>query len=59
MVYYKIPVHLQKGYSQYNNKMGEFVISADISKKILSLPMHPYLDQNTQDKVLNLLNEIN
>jgi len=58
MVYYKIPVHLQQGYAQYGYKRGEFVISENISKKILSLPMHPYLDENVQNKVLSVLNEI-
>ena len=56
--YYKIPVHLQKGYAQYGNIMGDFEISENVSKKILSLPMHPYLDKNSQDKVLNVLNGI-
>ena len=58
MVYYKIPIHIQEGYAQYGFKTGEFVISESISKKILSLPMHPYLDQNAQNKVLTVLNEI-
>lgn len=58
MVYYKIPVHLQEGYAQYGNIVGDFEISENVSKKILSLPMHPYLDKNSQDKVLNVLNGI-
>tara|TARA_Y100000591_G_scaffold257662_1_gene229772 strand:- start:1831 stop:2949 length:1119 start_codon:yes stop_codon:yes gene_type:complete len=55
MVYYKIPVHLQKGYSKYGNKIGDFVISENISKKILSLPMHPYLNVSDQDRILSVL----
>lgn len=55
MVYYKIPVHLQKGYAKYGNKIGDFVISEKISKKILSLPMHPYLSESDQDKILSVL----
>ena len=59
MVYYKIPNHLQEGYRHYGNKKGDFEVTEDISKKILSLPMHPYLDESTQDKVLNLLHSFN
>ena len=59
MVYYKIPNHLQEGYLQYGNKEGDFKVSENISKKILSLPLHPYLDESLQDKVLNILNSVN
>ena len=55
MVYYKIPNHLQEGYRQYGNQNGDFQVSERISKKILSLPMHPYLNENDQDRVLNSL----
>ena len=58
MVYYKIPVHLQKGYEQYGYQIGDFNITENVSKRILSLPMHPYLDNNSQDIVLYELNEI-
>ena len=56
MVYYKIPVHMQKGYKNYGFNFGDYPISESSSKKILSLPMHPYLNQDTQNEVLNVLN---
>ena len=55
MLYYKMPNHLQEGYLRYGNQMGDFEVSEDISKKILSLPMHPYIDENDLDRVLNSL----
>ena len=55
MVYYKIPVHLQKGYLEYGGQNGDFSVSESISNKILSLPMHPYLTERHIDKVLNSL----
>ena len=58
MVYYKIPNHLQQGYRQYGNQEGDFQVSEGISNKILSLPMHPYLDESLQNKVINTLNSI-
>ena len=59
MVYYKIPVHLQRGYSKYENKLGDFPISENISSRILSIPMHPYLNESDQDKVLNVIEYFN
>ena len=55
MVYYKIPVHLQNGYAGYLSEQYNLVITEDISKKILSLPMHPYLKEIDQDRVLSSL----
>ena len=58
MVYYKIPVHLQEGYKKYGYNPGDFPISEDTSKKILSLPMHPYLNIEDQNRVIDTLNLI-
>ena len=58
MVYYKLPVHIQEGYKKYKYKLGDFPISEKTSKKILSLPMHPYLSRDIQNKVIKVLNEI-
>jgi len=56
MVYYKIPVHLQKGYKKYGYSIGDFKITEDISNRILSLPMYPYLDQEDQNHIISALN---
>ena len=45
--------HLLDIYKQYS-KM-DFPISEEISKTILSLPMHPYLNKNQQDKIINTI----
>ena len=58
MIYYKIPNHLQEGYSKYGYQQGDFKVSENISKKILSLPLHPYLDKDSQDKVLDVINSV-
>ena len=58
MVYYKIPVHLQKGYSKYGYKIGDYTVSENASKNILSLPMHPYLKEDIQNEVLSVLQSI-
>ena len=58
MVYYKIPVHIQKGYQQYGYSRGDFPISENTSENILSIPMHPYLDKEDQNKIIKAVNSL-
>ena len=58
MVYYKIPAHLQLGYKKYGYGLGSFPRAEEVSEKILSLPMHPYLSKSNQDKILETLNNL-
>jgi dTDP-4-amino-4,6-dideoxygalactose transaminase len=44
MVYYPIPMHLQKGYSHLGYKEGDFPVSEDLCSRVISLPMHTELD---------------
>lgn len=55
MIYYRIPLHLQKVFSDLNLKPGSLPVSESIAKKIFSVPMHPYLNISLQDKVLHTL----
>ncbi len=55
VVYYKYPVHLMKGFSYLGYKNGDFPISENLSKKILSLPMHPYLSKNDIKSIIRHL----
>lgn len=56
MVYYKIPLHLQKCFANFGYNAGDFPISEDCSKRIFSIPMHPYLTSQTQNIVIETLN---
>lgn len=58
MIYYKIPLHLQKVFNYLGYKTGELPISENISNKILSLPMHPYLKNSDQEFIIDKLKEI-
>lgn len=40
MVYYPVPLHLQKAYSIYGYRKGDFPISEKLSQQVLSLPIH-------------------
>ncbi|MDC0654200.1 DegT/DnrJ/EryC1/StrS family aminotransferase [Candidatus Marinimicrobia bacterium] len=45
VVYYGISGHMQTGYKHLNYKAGDFPVSENLSQRILSLPMHPYLEK--------------
>jgi UDP-2-acetamido-2-deoxy-ribo-hexuluronate aminotransferase len=51
-VYYPLPLHLQGAFGHLGYKPGDFPISEHAAGKIFSLPMHPYLGQTEQDKVV-------
>tara|TARA_Y100001970_G_C14202393_1_gene841887 strand:+ start:78 stop:1184 length:1107 start_codon:yes stop_codon:yes gene_type:complete len=57
-IYYPIPLHLQKVFECLEFKYGDFPISEDIASKILSLPMHPYLEKHDIKKICKVINEI-
>lgn len=40
MIYYPVPLHLQKAYSRDEYPLGSFKITEDLSKTVLSLPIH-------------------
>jgi dTDP-4-amino-4,6-dideoxygalactose transaminase len=54
-IYYPIPLHLQKAFSYLSYKEGDFPLSEDISGKIVSLPMHPYLKDEDIDFVCGVI----
>ena len=56
MIYYRIPLHLQSVFRDLGYSIGDFKSSENISSQIFSIPMHPYLDRNQQDIVIEVLN---
>ena len=50
-VYYPIPLSRQKAYGQYPS--APTPVSEDLSRKVVSLPMHPYLDGSTQNRIIS------
>lgn len=54
-VYYPKPLHLQTAFARLGYRQGNFPVSENLSKRILSLPMHPYLTSEDQHKVVHSL----
>ena len=44
MVYYPIPLHMQKAYQDSRYKEGDFPVAEKLASCVLSLPMHTELD---------------
>jgi len=55
MIYYKIPLHLQKAYASLGYKASDFPVSEDLSSRIFALPMHPYLKEDEIEKICAVL----
>lgn len=45
MIYYPIPLHLQKAYRDVRYKAGDFPVAEMLTANVLSLPMHTELDE--------------
>ena len=45
MIYYPVPMHLQKAYLDPRYKDGDFPVTEKLSKSVVSLPMHTELDE--------------
>ena len=48
-VYYPKPLHLQECFEYLGYKTGDFPVSENVSKEIISLPMNPFLTYTEQN----------
>ena len=45
MIYYPVPMHLQKAYLDPRYKSGDFPVTETLARSVISLPMHTELDE--------------
>lgn len=61
MIYYPVPMHMQKAYQDPRYKEGDFPVTEMLSKSVISLPMHTELDEEQlqfiTQSVLEFLNQ--
>ncbi|HWL26473.1 MAG TPA: DegT/DnrJ/EryC1/StrS family aminotransferase [Ureibacillus sp.] len=55
MIYYPIPMHKQKAFSNQNHQGDDFEVTNRLCECVLSLPIHPYLTTDEVDKVSSIL----
>lgn len=53
--YYPRPVHTQTAYAAWNKR--SLPVCENLSKTVLSIPMHPYLKKDVQDYIICKMNE--
>jgi dTDP-4-amino-4,6-dideoxygalactose transaminase len=54
-VYYPKPLHLQTAFAYLGHQAGDFPVSESAGQRIFSLPMHPYLAAEDQQKIVAAL----
>jgi dTDP-4-amino-4,6-dideoxygalactose transaminase len=54
-IFYPKPLHLQPAFAALDYQAGDFPVSEDFATRIFSLPMHPYLQAETQETIVSLL----
>ena len=60
MIYYPVPLHLQKAYQNIRYKQGDFPVSEELCDCVISLPMHTELDQEQLEYITrNVLDFVN
>ena len=52
-IYYPKPLHRQQIYSRFPCAVGGLPVTEGIADEVISLPMHPYLDEPTQDRIID------
>lgn len=55
MIYYPTPLHLQPAFASLGGRLGDFPESEAAAAEVLSLPMHPYLDDGEIDLIAEQL----
>ena len=56
-IYYPKSMHQQTAYKHYPVAEGGLPVSERLSEDVISLPMHPYMDQASQDRVIKAVRD--
>jgi dTDP-4-amino-4,6-dideoxygalactose transaminase len=51
-IYYPKPLHRQTAYRHFPIVESGLAVSDRLAAEVISLPMHPYLDESTQDRII-------
>lgn len=57
MIYYPVPLHLQKAYLDPRYKQGDFPVTEQLCSCVFSLPMHTELDEETLKYITDSVKE--
>jgi UDP-2-acetamido-2-deoxy-ribo-hexuluronate aminotransferase len=54
-VYYPKPLHRQEAFAYLGYVKGDFPVSDDLCDRVFSVPMHPYLERDDQNRIIDAL----
>lgn len=57
MIYYPRPMHKQGAFENFDTVKTSLSVTEGICGRVLSLPIHPYLEEKDQDEVVNAVKE--
>lgn len=53
MIYYPVPLHMQKAYTDPRYKSGDFPITEQLCKEVISLPMHTEMQDDQLNHIIS------
>ena len=56
-IYYPIPMHRQTAFTSLDPKENQCPVADHLAETVLSLPIHPYLTEEDQDRICSLLTQ--
>lgn len=59
MIYYPVPLHLQKAYKRPGFAEGAFPVAERLSKSVISLPIHTEMEPGQLEFICNTINDYN
>ncbi len=57
MIYYPVPLHLQKAYMRPVYPEGSFMITEELSRTVISLPIHTEMNEEQLSYICNIIKE--
>jgi dTDP-4-amino-4,6-dideoxygalactose transaminase len=57
-IYYSKPLHRQDAYERFPYAEGGLPVSDRLAQEVISLPMHAYLDEPTQDRIVDAVQRV-
>jgi UDP-2-acetamido-2-deoxy-ribo-hexuluronate aminotransferase len=51
-VHYPVPLNLQPAFAGVNRPEGSFPVAEAVAQKVMSLPMHPYLEEDVMERIV-------
>jgi dTDP-4-amino-4,6-dideoxygalactose transaminase len=58
-VYYPVPMHVQAPYADFPRGLGGLPVTEAKAETVLALPMHPYLSEADQQRIIDAIRAYN